>query len=442
MKREVNNLNRYLFILALFLVSSISEATLAVSLVAISLLFCITEGSDGAVKSLILITARTTISSGFGPTTDDIAMFKWVLLFALSLFIFIGKTNRTAGYSLFLRAILPLTLLFTVFSLISSSYPTVSIFKLISWVFIFSAVVYGVYDSQRVDWMGFLLLVIGTILVVSLFTLPFPVGYLRNGRGFQGITNHPNLFGLLCAIFFGTALSYQWKYPKLKAILLGLCIVESLLSKSRTGVFSIVIFILLYLFNMDLILRDKLILTLLLSIVLSIVFLIIYVNDPNKEGSFWQFVFKGNEDDMLYSRTGQIDQFLEDFSYSPMIGNGFMTPLEVGTRSWTLSFSLIVEAGNLGLALLSQTGIIGFLAFLGSFVYLFFLSPRNLRIAYLIPFVISMGEMVFFSSNNIAIFCYVLFGVCFQPAKTGKLSIGDQHEKDPVPDQHPLPLSR
>lgn len=440
-EREVYNTNRYFIVLALMLVSLINKTTLTVSMVVMCLYYCVYESSDGAVKALVLLTIRSIFSTGVGVSIGSISTLKWILLMGLSAYVFIGKGSRSPSFALFLRAIIPYAMLIAVMSLLNSCYPLVSIFKLFAWAFVFSAVVYGVYDSKRIDWIGFLLLCLGTVLVVSLGTLPLSLGFLRNGRGFQGITNHPNLYGLICAISFTVGMTYEWKSRNGKPLFLSLCGVEAFMTRSRTSVFTIVIVIVYYLFSADYPLTEKIIAAFLMALVLGMVFAIIYINDPNHEGSIWQFIFKGHDENLLYSRTEQFGTQTDRFADSPIIGNGFMTPWKEGVRSWSFSFDLQIEPGNLVLSVLGQTGLVGMVAFLAVFIYLYSFTPKHLRIVYLTPFIMCMGEMVFFSTNNIAVLLFVLFGVCFQPQNRVKKK-GGSNEKATLYRQYTVPVSR
>ena len=74
-----------------------------------------------------------------------------------------------------------------------------------------------------------------------------------------------------------------------------------------------------------------------------------------------------------------------------------------------------MQPGNLIMTLLAHTGIVGFILFIVVYAYLFRFTPREKRIIFVMPIILSMGEMAFFSSNSIAIIYYVIFGACFSP---------------------------
>lgn len=412
------------------LVSLINTTTLAGALILLSIYYCWTDGSAGAVKALILITLRCILNPGLAATQEGITMIKWCLLFGLSFYAILAKPrNEKSGTGTFLLLLSFFSVYLIVGSFLVSSFPLVSIFKVISWAFIFGAVFYAVSGDTGTDWLGLLRLLLSGIMIFSVFTLPLDVGYLRNGTGFQGILNHPNMFGLMCALCFALNLTSFKKLTPGRSAMLLLCIGFSFLSQSRTSMFSIVILLGYGVLNSDMKLSEKIWAVLGLVVLVAMAVTIYVLNDPEGNGSISAFIYKAHDDDILYSRTSQIETLLDRFTAGPILGTGFMTPYYPGVRLFQFSFDLNVEPGNLILTVLAHTGIIGFLLFGAVYGYLFRFTPRGRRIIFLMPMILSLGEMAFFSSNNIAILYYVIFGACFAPEKktetteNGKLQI-------------------
>ena len=74
--------------------------------------------------------------------------------------------------------------------------------------------------------------------------------------------------------------------------------------------------------------------------------------------------------------------------------------------------SLITEPGNLGYAVLGDVGIIGTVLFSAIYVCIYrFRASKGSVILFLAPFLVSIGEMVFFSTNNMAMLLYIMFGI-------------------------------
>ena len=95
-----------------------------------------------------------------------------------------------------------------------------------------------------------------------------------------------------------------------------------------------------------------------------------------------------------------------------------MVPFNSGYQSFSFSFELNVEPGNIIIALLGDIGIVGTSLFIIAFGNLFYKMDKQNIILFLMPLVASMGEMMFFSTNNIAVLFYVFYGVCI--ARTNK----------------------
>lgn len=113
------------------------------------------------------------------------------------------------------------------------------------------------------------------------------------------------------------------------------------------------------------------------------------------------------------SRHGQYEGFLTKYNNNPLFGSGFMVPFMPGIQDWSFSFGLLVENGNLVYSVLGDLGIIGFIFFCTTYGYLLFKGRKKQGrlILFIAPFLICMGEMVFFSTNNNAILLYVMLAV-------------------------------
>ncbi|MEG0495426.1 MAG: hypothetical protein RR564_04065 [Eubacterium sp.] len=102
-----------------------------------------------------------------------------------------------------------------------------------------------------------------------------------------------------------------------------------------------------------------------------------------------------------------------NFLRSPIWGNGFSVPV-LQEVTWKISFDYLIETGNLIMAVLSYSGVIGFLIFILMIFAIFTQNKRHkikLLPLFMAPLLISMGEMVFFSTNNMAIWLYIMFAL-------------------------------
>lgn len=132
-------------------------------------------------------------------------------------------------------------------STLFSLYPTLSVFKAVLWgstALTVAASIQGMDADERHRVHRFLLLFFGVILVLSLAVMPLPEARLRNNVGLQGLLNHPQMFGVFCALagayYFGTAIAA----PKPSWLPIGMVVLALqgiVESAARTGGFALVL---------------------------------------------------------------------------------------------------------------------------------------------------------------------------------------------------------
>lgn len=397
----------------LFLFSFISTTTLiAATLIIILLLIWKNRITSGSVKSLIFIAIRTIINPGIASGYDTIGIIKWILVIGLAGLIIISSgKNKSIKCRKAVSCVALFSLYVIIISVVNSSYPVVSSFKVFSWAFVFCAVIVGICQHSNEDWLGYLSWLLNLMILLSPITLPLGVAYLRNGHAFQGIINHPNMLGIVaCVTFAVDVYLLQERKERYRIILLALCVIECILSESRTGLLCIAISMIIYfVFNI----QSKLKKIVLISIILvSIAFLFEF----GFGSAITSYMYKGQSiGNLLYSREGQIANAMEKFNANSWIGSGFMVPNNFGHKSYEFSFELTVEPGNLLFSLLGDVGIVGLTLFGITFLRILWLIDKRKTILFLTPFITSMGEMMFFSTNNIAIVYYILIGCCLLP---------------------------
>ncbi|MFJ7306853.1 O-antigen ligase family protein [Peribacillus frigoritolerans] len=427
--RMKKNTVELIFVVLLMVISFINTSTLFVSL--LLLLVFLKQKEIGAIKIINIITFRTIINPGIGVSIGNLEYFKWVILFGCSFFLLLSYFKlekddiKKVNFILF-----PLLLFFfyNIFvALTFSSLPVVAIFKLISYVVIFVATLIGVgYTFNKFDWIKWMLTMFKLFIMFSFVIITLPVSYLRNGSSFQGITNNPNMFGILAvlsiALFFS---SLQLKIYKKSIILIILPMITFLmvfLSKSRTALISCLVLLFIYLIFLNCNKFLKIIIGNFLGIVLILLTL-----GSSLTNYFTDFLYKGqDEGDILNSRADQIETLISNFLLNPWFGNGFSVPV-LSFKSYMFSTEFIVEPGNLVLSVLSYSGIIGFLLFSTYIIRIFWVNKENFKDVGFLPLatlLISMGEMVFFSSNNIGIWCYMYFAIyIFFDVKRSKVNL-------------------
>lgn len=398
-----------------FVFSFISNTTLLISLILLLALF--KQKDIGAIKILNIITLRTVINPGLAVGIENFQTIKWMYIFLCSLYLIVGYRKIDSRFKKDFKKVLFAILVFTAYNLFASflfsTLPVVAAFKLLSYSIVFLGMMIGVANtSLKINWIDWIYRMMATLFASSIPFIILPVGYLRNGHSFQGVTNQPNMLGILAGLFIALILARVqlkrfkgWFIPfaKISAVMYMI-----ILSKSRTGFITAIFVIALFLIFSN-IGKIKKIMLLNFTGVITI----IYVwADGGLLQSIQQFLYKGHED-ILFSRTHQVGGLMDNFLRNPWFGSGFAVPV-TPYRIFAFSFDYVVEPGNLILAVLSYGGVIGLILFFNYMFKIIWSNIWNFKSLAFLPVsvvLISMGEMVFFSTNNIGIWCYMFLAI-------------------------------
>jgi hypothetical protein len=242
-------------------------------------------------------------------------------------------------------------------------------------------------------------------------------GYTRNGRGFQGILNHPQLFGTIYAVFTAYAAGRMWQFKNYRwdyVLLTILGIAYIYFSESRTGLLGLVLsFGLAILFSFQksvksILLNKKFIIPVFVVMILAV--------------PYYSQIASGVTNFLLKNESSeQVDEALEasrgrlfwasfnNFTEQPILGNGFgiaSDPLAMQIDRdpvFGIPVSASVEKGIAPMALLEENGILG--AFLFTlFLYFLIRRPFRQKLLYLTwpilaVIAINLGESAIFSFN-------------------------------------------
>ncbi len=205
-------------------------------------------GRAQAIQALAMSWLITMINPGLAPESSLAAAGRYLVVFAA-----VGSVFARSGFvsKPIVRPITALTLgvggFFLVHSWFVSPIPDISVLKAASWTLVVITLVSAwtgliPFERHRLSEQLFAGLVI--VLLVSLPLLLLPVGYLRNGTGFQGILNHPQAFGSTMAVLgaWTVARILGDKHPSLQLLsLAALCLVLVVLSEARTAGIALVL---------------------------------------------------------------------------------------------------------------------------------------------------------------------------------------------------------
>lgn len=400
-----------LFLMFLFYLSFLRFEILAIWTMGVFVYYIYREKKIGALKFLILIQLRSLINPGIAVGYGDtkiLGVLKWCTILSASIFLLIGLSDDEKAK---LRKINYLIVLFAVSSIISafmtSSYPIGATFKIIAFAIPFLAIINGVNSYNNINWMGLINEYLGLLVIGSLIFINSPTGYLRNGIAFQGFFNHPNVYGVMIVLYFAGILYYNKKINLKVSTILFLSIFLVLKTLSRTSLISAFIIIIIYLIKQKMKMENKLFIIILLSLLLITFFMV----DNQIKTELITFINKGNENNILFSRESQFKNNIIRFLKNPILGTGFNVPYVENFVSYKFSFDLVVENGNLILSLLGDVGIIGFIVFFYTYFSIYKIGKNDITTIFFAPFLVSMGEMAFFSTNNFAIILYFYFAI-------------------------------
>lgn len=200
-------------------------------------------GRKEAIQALAMCWLFTMISPSIAPSASLGSVGRYAVFFAAFGSVFFRSGVFSSGFSITkpVSATISLGAFLAVHSLILSPIPDVSILKAISWTLVTATLLSAwgqmdIKDEQQLFKQLYYGLVV--IMLVSIPLVVLPLGYLRNGTGFQGILNHPQAFGPTMAILgalAGSRLLAQrkpsWGYLSVFAS----CLVLILLSEARTA---------------------------------------------------------------------------------------------------------------------------------------------------------------------------------------------------------------
>lgn len=381
------------------------------------------KGVEGCLKALIFLTTRGILNPVIAvPAAFQVS--KWLILLGSACIILSDRrligANRRKYNAVFVSVAFFFIVVF-LFGFITSSYPVTAAFKLVSFVLTFLAVLKGVAITTEYFCCCEFFVGLYTILfLVSMLMIPFAQFRVVNAD-FQGIFNHVNLFGIVAAIYIAAILNSLWfnKHRLLRNSMIIGIFTMIYLSASRTGMISAVLVVLIYLIGNKRLLNMK---TLSLAMVSLLVLVIISGQSiTNLQNSINDFLYKNNAESIWSSRAELIYLSQQRYEEEPLFGTGFMVPYEKEIKDYSLNFDLIIEPGNLVWALLGDTGLVGLFLF-GIIFFVILINGKARHIHLLFgAYVVCMGEMVFFSVNNMSILLYILIGTYLFDEKRGKV---------------------
>ncbi|AWB33031.1 hypothetical protein [Orrella marina] len=398
-------------------------------------------GRPHAIVALALSWFFSMLSPGIAAPATLASVGRYAVIFgaALSVLARSGMLSGRFYVSTPVAAILGMGILLIFHSTVVSPMPDVSILKIVSWTLVFATLVSA---WQQLSWEErdnlsrqiFSGLIV--IMVVSLPLLVLPLGYLRNGSGFQGILNHPQALGPTMALlgtWAGSQLFAQRKPSWFSIALVAISLLLVLLSEARTAGLAMVLGVSVAVLSAPVLagkplrvlmpgLRSKRIWT-----VLTATFIVAVAFAPRIINAVEHYITKsgraGEVQSLLEaydrSRGGLIDEMWVNITQHPLTGIGFgiaSNPQEMFVERdpvLGLPVSASIEKGVLPVAILEELGVP--LAILVALLFWALLrrgarngvTPLAVTTTVLL---LNMGESTFFSPGGLGLLPLVLIG--------------------------------
>ncbi|QTN10577.1 O-antigen ligase family protein [Mammaliicoccus vitulinus] len=417
-KQALNNAIELVLII-IFLTLSLINVPLFILSLLMSVILIFKQKGLGILKLIIILVFRYVLSEGLDNLSDTtlVPVFKYFILLGIAPLYLIYNYKiliKDKIFIKFLKITSSTMVLFIFISFIGTEYYLMSFLKILNY-FVPLVIIVSLITliSEKEKFLFWFSNIFKIMICISLLLIKSPIGYLRNGFSFQGILNHPNLFGIILVIGILTILiemAVKNKISIMNIIIVLLGIYELILSNSRTSLLSFVVCLIVFFMFSNIkksIKSISIITTFLIGILVYII--------PTTNNFITNYIQKGqSSDQILLSRYGQIDNTLYVLQNSPVFGIGFGIP--VNRTSFELN-GFTYEAGNLFFGLLSYVGILGLCIYIFYLIYIIFIqkSINNLMLSlFLGSILINMGELVMFSSNNVGIICYVVWGIYIQ----------------------------
>ena len=277
---------------------------------------------------------------------------------------------------------------------------------------IFFIVVASEEERRRTsDWLaGFL----GFVVAGSFLVFPLGLGYEVNGRGFQGILLHPNTLGIFTGVWGLIALNSAVGRWPLRIVIFAVTLTLIAMSGSRTAGISFVTGLLILAANP--VALNKSIGTfwvslLMLCITVGSILFAFSMNSGREPGSD-NFLSASYREDRGFLFVASVENIVQN----PIVGIGFgvpSNPLLVDPRYQMMfreQFLGTAEKGNIFVAILEETGVVGLIAWTLFFasIFSFAVSRSRFALAFVIYFLLSnLAEATAFGFGGPGMFLWL-----------------------------------
>lgn len=403
----------FVVILSLLLIPK--SAIIIIVLFSILFLFDKIDNLDVAVTFFLIYFIQNGLNS-----LDSLVMLRYILIPILIAKTFLNvrtKKIKLKPKKIYLVVLLLTYLLFNViFVSVNSSFSFIEyLLFILLLIFSYKAGEINSIDNYFVKIVNIQSLYY-VIIVMSIAVIPITnIAYARNGVGLQGITVHPNAFGVFLAPFCGYMLvKFLHDKRKIYVIFFFLSLILLFLSLSRTSFFSFVLGTVIYFF-INSSFRSKFSKIFLWSAIPLIIITIFNFNSISNSLSGFLIKSEGSGsfvESVEQSRGLLIKKQLANIEENMLFGIGFKIPSnKIAITKTSSTDEVYYEKGNMLMASLEELGIVGTIIFVFVLIRLLRTSKKSnseFQILAIIAIISAMGEATLFSIGGLGVFIWIL----------------------------------
>lgn len=397
------------------------------------------SGRAQAIQALGLSWLFSMISPGIAAEATAASVGRYAVLAAAAISVLLrsGILVKGVRVSRPVFATLGLGVLLVFHSLLFSPIKDVSVLKALSWTVAAATLLAAWSGLSGVERTVLTRQVFGGLTIVllcSLPLLPLPLGYLRNGTGFQGVLAHPQAFGPaigLLGAWAGSRMLADSKPTWTMVALFGACLVLVVLSEARTAGIALLLGIVLAGVTSQVLTRGSILGFLpglrsrRVHLVIGLSLMGVLLAGSALSDRLDQYFSKRTDSSNLAaayeaSRGAVIERMWVNIQIQPWQGIGF------GIASYPedmvvdrdpilgLPTGAAIEKGVLPIAVMEELGVFGFFAVM---LWLWMLVRRAARgggmtalAVFFTVLLLNMGEYVLFSPGGMGLLSLLLIG--------------------------------
>jgi hypothetical protein len=387
------------------------------------------KGPDGIIQSFSILGVFQLINPGLFPV--EIHTYKWFVLLCTTpfpiLYFIRGKNKSLTRYTLYFALGLVPT------GILSSQQWQISGLKYLSFFLTLLSIGYAFEQTQKskqywTQWFQYLFLI---FLCASYAIFLTDFGYLRNGRGFQGILNHPQALGVFAGIMVIWFLfRHQSSGKNIHLLFAFLSLLLILLSLARIGLLIMLGGWLIHWINSmihekSLQFKNSSFKFFFILAGISFFSFLFWENSHQwlKEFMLKRTIEKNLSDSFLESRGKLITSSIYNFKENPLTGIG----LGIGNQQnntvylHEIPISSPVEKGFMPTALMEEIGILGTC----STILFLLLIYKSIRPEYTLLFwgslFINLGEFIFFAIGGLGLIQWLMIFYAAAPIQDAQL---------------------